>query len=86
MCNLLLLSLTLLLDKWKKQARKKKKRKKIQKYEIYDGIYRKPTVPSLSSETKNELKDTNEINVQLCSENTQKTEVKIYILTGKSYL
>lgn len=82
MCNLLLLSLTLLLDKWKKQARKKKKRK----YEIYDGIYRKPTVPSLSSETKNELKDTNEISVRLSSENTQKTEVKIYILTGKIYL
>lgn len=35
---------------------------------------------------KNELKDTDEINVQLCSENTQKTEVKTYILTGKIYL
>lgn len=59
---------------------------KKRKYEIYHVIYRKPTVPPLLSEVKNELKDTNEISVQLCSENTRKTEVEIYILTGKIYL
>jgi len=64
----------------------KEKKKRKRKYGIYNGIYRKPTVPPLLFKTKNELKDTNEISAQLCSENTQRTEVKTDILTGKIYL
>lgn len=69
-CNVLVFSPSLLLDRRKKQARGKKKGNIKYKMGYTESC------PSQSSEMKNELKTMNKISVQLCSENTQKTEVR----------